>query len=140
MKKEEVISKKSNPAIGPYSQAIKLGNLIFVSGQIGIDPKTNEMVASDIKLQTEQVFKNLKNVLEAGGANFDDVIKVNVYLTDMNNFPAMNEIYAKHLKRPYPARATVEVNRLPKEALIEIDCITFKKGESCCNCCCGSCN
>lgn len=140
MKKEEINSKKSNQAILPYSPAVKFGSLLFVSGQIGIDPKTNEMAASDIKIQTEQVFYNLKKVLEAGGAGLENVLKVNVYLTDMNNFPVMNEIYAKKFKKPYPARVTVEVSKLPRGAMIEIDCIAFTKGDSCCGCCRGNCD
>jgi len=136
MKKEEIISKKSNKAIGPYSQAVKFAGFIFVSGQIGLNPKTNELVGPDIKLQTRQALNNLKNVLEAGKSSFDNVIKVNVYLTNMDNFPVFNEIYAKYFNKPYPARATIGVNRLPKGALIEIECIAFTKGGCCQSNCC----
>lgn len=151
MKKEEIASAKSNKAIGPYSQAVRWGNLIFVSGQIGLDPKTNNLVAPDIKSQTRQTIDNLENVLSAGNSSLDDVLKTTVYLTNLDNFPIMNEIYASYFKRPYPARATVEVRKLPKGAIIEIDCIAFieyppshktsaDKGGCCkdhcqCNCC-----
>lgn len=123
--KKEVISKKAPQAIGPYSQAVKFDNLVFCAGQIGMDPKTNKLVGEDIKLQAKQVLKNLRHVLEEAGADFSTVLKVNVYLKNMDDFPAINEIYAIYFKKPYPARATVEVSRLPKGALIEIDCIAF---------------
>lgn len=146
MKKEEIKSQKSYPAVGPYSQAIRYGDLLFVSGQIAIDPITNNLIKEDIKAQTKQVFENLKSVLEAGGSDLDSVLKMNVYLTNMNGFPTMNEVYAQSFKKPYPARATVQVCRLPKGALVEIDCIAFincppshkaTEGErdSCCGCC-----
>lgn len=138
MEKIEVVSKKSPGAIGPYSQAIKFGNLVFVSGHIGTDPKTNLFVGTDIKSQTKQAFANLKAVLQSSGSGLDNVLKVNVYLKNMDDFPSMNEIYAMNFKKPYPARATVEVARLPKNALIEIDCIAFTetKGECCGGGCC----
>lgn len=137
-KKEEVISKKSYAAIGPYSQAVKSGGLIFVSGQIGIDPKTNNLV-DGIKNQTKQIFNNLKNLLETAGSDMNNILKTTVYLVDINDFPVMNEIYATYYKKPYPARATVEVARLPKGALIEIECIAFIKNEAE-DCCGGNCN
>lgn len=138
MKKVEVVSKKSPQVVGPYSQAIKIGNLVFVSGHIGTDPKTNMFVGDDIKSQTKQVFANLKAVLEAAGTGMDNVLKVNVYLKSMNDFLSMNEIYANSFKKPYPARATVEVARLPKDALVEMDCIAYLevKKECCGSDCC----
>lgn len=139
MKKEGTKIRKSNKSALPYSQALKFGNLLFVSGQIAIDPKTKEMIDSDIKLQTRQVLNNLKHVLEENNSCLENVLKVNVYLTDMDDFTVMNEIYGQYFKKPYPARVTVEVSKLPKNAMIEIDCIAFKKGEGCCDCYCGNC-
>jgi len=138
MKKEEVVSEESYPAIGPYSQAVKFGNLIFVSGQIGIDPKSNNLVVG-LENQTKQIFENLKNVLKEAGSGMGNVLKTTVYLVDINDFPAMNDIYAKYFKKPYPARATMQVAKLPKGALIEIECIAFTKFENDGNCCGGGC-
>lgn len=122
MKKEEV---KAQKAIGPYSQAVKFGDLIFVSGQIGLDPKTNNLV-DGIKNQTKQTLENLKNVLEAAGSQINNVLKTAVYLADMDDFSVMNEVYATYFHKPYPARATVQVAELPRGALIEIECIAYK--------------
>lgn len=127
MKKSDVSAKKAPAAVGPYSQAVKFGDLLFCSGQIGVDPKTNNLVGNTVSEQAKQVFENLKTVLEAGGSGFDNVLKVNVYLKNMDDFSVMNEIYARHFEKPYPARATVEVARLPKGALIEIECIAYVK-------------
>lgn len=136
MEKIEVVSKKSPQVVGPYSQAIKFGNLVFVSGHIGNDPTTNLFVGNEIKSQTKQAFANLKAILEASGTSMDKVLKVNVYLKSMDDFPSMNEIYATFFKKPYPARATVEVTRLPKDALIEVDCIAYtgNSNDCCCDC------
>lgn len=131
MKKEEV---KAQKAIGPYSQGVKFGNLIFVSGQIGIDPKTNNLKGG-IKEQTKQALINLENVLLAGGSGIDNVLKTTVYLENMDDFPLMNEVYAAFFKKPYPARATVQVARLPQDALIEIECIAYRKEKKCCGNC-----
>lgn len=118
---------KAPDAIGPYSQAVEADALVFCSGQIAINPATGEMVKGGIKEQTEQVFKNLGAVLKASRAGFEAVASVTVYLRDMKDFTAMNEIYGKmFLTDPLPARATVEVARLPKDALIEISCIAYK--------------
>lgn len=122
MKKEEVVTQKTPQAIGPYSQAIKFGNLVFCAAQIGVDPKTNNLVEG-IKRQTVQVLENLKNILAAADSDIDNVLKTTVYLTDMNDFPVMNEVYATYFKKPYPARATIQAAKLPKGALIEIECI-----------------
>lgn len=120
----EVISTSNAPgAIGPYSQAIKAGNIIFCSGQIPIDPATGEFVSEDIAEQTDQVFRNLSAVLEAAGASLDNVVKTTVFLADMGDFAAMNEVYARYFIENKPARATVQAARLPKDARVEIECI-----------------
>jgi 2-iminobutanoate/2-iminopropanoate deaminase len=120
----EVVSSGSAPrAIGPYSQAIRAGSLLFLSGQIPLDPATGEMVSGDIAAQTHRVFRNLGAILEAAGATFDNVVRTTVYLADMNDFPAMNEVYATYFSSPAPARATVQAARLPKDARVEIDLI-----------------
>lgn len=120
----EVVSSASAPrAIGPYSQAIRTGSLLFLSGQIPLDPATGEMVSGDIAAQTHRVFRNLGAILEAAGATFDNVVRTTVYLADMNDFPAMNEVYATYFTSPAPARATVQAARLPKDARVEIDLI-----------------
>lgn len=122
--KREAVSSPSAPrAIGPYSQAIRAGSLLFVSGQIPLDPATGEMVAGDIATQTHQVFQNLAAILEAAGASFDHVVRTTVYLADMNDFPALNEVYGSYFSSPAPARATVQAARLPKDARVEIDLI-----------------
>lgn len=121
--KEIISTEKAPGAIGPYSQAIKAGNLIFCSGQIPINPETGEFVSNDIAEQTEQVLKNLSAVLETAGASFGDVVKTTVFLADMNDFVAMNEVYGRYFNANKPARATVEAARLPRDARVEIDCI-----------------
>lgn len=136
--KEEIITEKSGKAIGPYSQAIKFGSLVFVSGQIGKDPKSDNLAEGLIN-QTKQIFENLKNLLKEAGSDINNVLKTTVYLTDMNDFPAMNEVYSKYFKKPYPARATLQAAKLPKGALIEIECVAFTKYESDDNCCGGGC-
>jgi 2-iminobutanoate/2-iminopropanoate deaminase len=121
---KQIISTENAPgAIGPYSQAIKAGNMIFCSGQIPIDPATGEFVSQDVTEQTEQVFKNLAAVLEAAGATLDDVVKTTVFLADMGEFAAMNDVYSRHFVDNKPARATVQAARLPRDARVEIDCI-----------------
>lgn len=123
---KEIISTENAPgAIGPYSQAVKAGNLIFVSGQIPIDPKTGEFVSAEISEQTEQVLKNLSAVLEAAGSSLNEVVKTTVFLADMNDFAAMNAVYGKYFSENKPARATVEAARLPRDARVEIDCIAL---------------
>lgn len=120
---KEIISTENAPgAIGPYSQAVKVGNLVFCSGQIPIDPKTGEFVSEDVAEQTEQVIKNLVAVLEAAGTTLNNVVKTTVFLADMNDFTVMNEVYAKHFTEK-PARATVQAARLPKDARVEIEVI-----------------
>ena len=110
-------------AIGPYSPAIRAGNLLFLSGQIPIDPASGTVVDGGIEAQTEQVMRNIGALLEAAGAGFDHVVRTTVYLTDMNEFAAMNACYARFVTEPPPARATVQVARLPRDVRVEIDAI-----------------
>jgi len=121
--RQAVSSEFAPPAIGPYSQAIRAGSLLFLSGQIPLDPATGTMIDGDITAQTHQVFANLKAVLEAAGATFDDVVKTTVYLADMNEFAIVNGIYGTYFSSPAPARATVQVARLPKDCRVEIDLV-----------------
>jgi len=121
-----VHTDKAPAAIGPYSQAIDTGALIYTSGQIPIDPSTGQVVSGGIKEQTAQVLENLKNVLEAAGSGMEKVIKTTVFMKDLSDFSAMNEVYAKYFSEPYPARSCVEVNRLPKDVLIEIEAVALK--------------
>lgn len=120
--KEEINSKKAPGAIGPYSQAVKAGNLIFVSGQLPINAATGDMPA-EIKAQTAQSIENIKVILEEAGATLDNVVKTTVYLADMSLFGPMNEVYAEYFKAVYPARAAFAVKELPKKALVEIEVI-----------------
>ena len=121
---KQVIYTESAPAaIGPYSQAIRAGNFVFTSGQVPIDPKTGDLVGWEISEQAHQVFANIRAVLAAAGLSFNDVIKTTVFLAHMSDFAEMNEIYALYFNTNRPARSTVEVSRLPKDSLIEIECI-----------------
>lgn len=119
------IQTESAPAaIGPYSQGIttdSAGRMVFLSGQVGLDPATGQMVAGDVQAQTEQVMKNLQAVLEAAGGGLEHLVKTTIFLRDLADFAAVNEVYARHLQAPYPARATVQVARLPRDAAVEID-------------------
>lgn len=124
--KKQIISKEAPAAIGAYSQAIKKGNLIFTSGQLPIDPKNSEMVEKDIEKQTIQAMENLKYVLDEAGSNFDQIIKTNIYLSDLNNFSKVNDIYKDYFPDFPPARSCVEVAKLPKNSLIEIEVIAFE--------------
>jgi 2-iminobutanoate/2-iminopropanoate deaminase len=120
----QAVSTPSAPkAIGPYSQAIRAGSLLFVSGQVPIDPATGQIVNGDIAAQTHRVFQNIGEILKAGGASFDHVVRTTVFLADMNDFAAMNEANATYFTTPAPARATVQVSRLPRDARVEIDVI-----------------
>ena len=121
--KSAVSSPDAPKAIGPYSQAVRAGQLLFLSGQVPLDPATGQIVAGDIAAQTRRVFENLAAVLAAGGRSFADVVRTTVFLADMNDFAAMNDVYGQYFKEPYPARATVQVARLPKDARVEIDVI-----------------
>ncbi|MFN2578483.1 MAG: RidA family protein [Pyrinomonadaceae bacterium] len=121
--KEIIGTDRAPHAIGPYSQAVRAGNLVFASGQIPTDPATKEFVAGGIAEQTEQVLKNLKAVFEAAGVRMDQIVKTTVFLADMADFTAMNEVYGKYFPENPPARATVEAARLPRDAKVEIDAI-----------------
>jgi len=121
--KEIVATSRAPQAIGPYSQAVRAGNLVFASGQIPIDPATKEFVAGGVAEQTEQVLKNLKAVFEAAGVGLDQIVKTTVFLADMDDFTAMNEVYGRFFVERPPARATVEAARLPRDARVEIEAI-----------------
>ena len=121
---KQVIHTDSAPAaIGPYSQAIQIGDLLFVSGQVPIDPSTGAIVEGDIKAQAQQSLNKLKAILNAAGTNMGAVVKTTVFLADMNDFAAMNEVYAQFFQEPFPARSAVQVARLPKDAKVEIEAI-----------------
>jgi len=121
---EKVETKEAPRAVGPYSQGTKSSGFIFVSGQLPIDPKTGEIVENDIKVQTDRVIENLRAILKAVGLDLNNVVRCDVFLKDMNDFKEMNEIYAlKFITDPMPARQTVQVGRLPLDAMVEISCI-----------------
>jgi 2-iminobutanoate/2-iminopropanoate deaminase len=124
--KEVIYTEAAPRPIGPYSQAVKVGNMLFVSGQIPIDPKTGEVVKGGIKEQTRQVLENIKAVLEAAGYTLNDVTMAFVFLADMNTFPEYNEVYAQYFKEKPPARVTVQAARLPRDVLIEIAVIAVR--------------
>jgi 2-iminobutanoate/2-iminopropanoate deaminase len=123
MKLENVHSAAAPAAIGPYSQAVKLGNLVFCSGQIALDPKSGQLVGTTAAQQAEQVMANLGAVLAAAGSGFDKVVRTTIFLASMSDFAAVNEVYGKRFPTHKPARATVAVKELPKGGLVEIDCI-----------------
>lgn len=123
--KNIISSEKAPAAIGPYSQAVKAGNLVYTSGMLPIDPLNGQIIEGDIKIQTDQVLKNLLEVFKAAGACINDVIKTTVYLKDMNDFAQMNEVYKKYFTEKFPARTCIEVARLPKDALVEIECLLY---------------
>ncbi|MCX7716800.1 MAG: RidA family protein [Candidatus Sumerlaeaceae bacterium] len=120
-----VVTDRAPAAVGPYSQAIKAGNFIFLSGQIPLDPKTGQVVGADVAAQTEQALRNAAAILEVAGSGLYQAVKATVYLKSMNDFAAMNEVYAKFFPVTPPARSTVEVARLPKDVLVEIDLIAY---------------
>jgi 2-iminobutanoate/2-iminopropanoate deaminase len=121
--REPITSSTSAPAIGPYSPGLKVGNLLFLSGQIPLDPATGQVVAGDIRAQTTRVLQNLGEILKAGGADFSNVVRTTIFLTDLTDFAVVNEVYATYFSAPYPARATVQVARLPRDVKVEIDAI-----------------
>ena len=123
MPKQTISSADAPKAIGPYSPAVRAGQLLFVSGQVALDPATGNMVEGGIAVQTRRVLDNIGALLTAGGRAFADVVRTTIFLADMNDFAAVNEIYGQYFKEPYPARATVQVARLPKDARVEIDVI-----------------
>ncbi|MCI0339089.1 MAG: RidA family protein [Acidobacteria bacterium] len=122
---ENIQTDRAPQAIGPYSQAVKANGMVFASGQIPLDPETMQLVEGDIRVQTERVLVNLKAVLEAAGSALDRVVKTTVYLADMNDFAAMNEIYATFFNSNRPARSTVQAARLPRDVRVEIDVIAL---------------
>ena len=122
----EVIATDRGPkAIGPYSQAIRANGFVFVSGQIPLDPATQQLVAGDVQAQTERVLENLKGIVEAAGSSLDRVVRATVFLADMNEFAAMNEVYGRYFQNQPPARSTVQVARLPRDVRVEIDVIAL---------------
>ncbi|HUT07270.1 MAG TPA: RidA family protein [Candidatus Latescibacteria bacterium] len=125
--KKQVQTDKAPKAIGPYSQAIIANGFVFCSGQIPIDPATGDVIDGTIEEQTRRVFKNLGAVLEAAGSSFDEVVKATVFLQDMNDFAKMNGVYGEFFKTPYPARAAVQVARLPRDVKVEIEAIALVK-------------
>ena len=123
MPRDAVTSDKLPPVVGPFSPGVRAGELIFLSGQIGTDPSTGRLVGGGVAEQTEQAIHNLAAVLEAAGRTLNDVVRVGVYLTEMGNFAAMNEVYAHHFSQPFPARTTIGVAALPLGAAVEIDMV-----------------
>jgi len=124
--KKEISAIKAPKAIGPYSQGIDTGAFIFTSGQIPINPETGKIESIKIAEQTRQVLENLKNIIISSGSDMAKIVKTTLFIKDMDDFPVINEIYSEYFKKPYPARACVEVSRLPKNALIEIEAIATK--------------
>ena len=124
--KQVIHTDKAPAAIGPYSQAIQIGQLLFTSGQVPIDPETGAIVEGGIQEQARQSLNNIKAILNAAGTNMGAVVKTTVFLQDMNDFAAMNEVYAQFFQEPYPARSAVQVARLPKDVLVEIEAIAVK--------------
>lgn len=123
MTKQTIHTELAPKAIGPYSQAIKAGDTVYLSGQIPLNPATGELVDSTIDAQVDQVFKNLSAVCQAAGGDFNHIVKLTIYLTNLDHFPVVNEAMANHFAQPYPARATIAVAALPKGAMVEIDAV-----------------
>jgi reactive intermediate/imine deaminase len=123
MTRVSIFTDKAPKAIGPYSQAVRAGNTVYFSGQIPLDPKTGEMVSGDFALETRRVFDNLKAVAETAGGSFKDVVRVTIYVTDLSNFPKVNEVMAEYFQEPYPARVTIGAASLPRGARVEIDAV-----------------
>jgi 2-iminobutanoate/2-iminopropanoate deaminase len=125
--KQVIRTTEAPQAIGPYSQAVEAGGFVFVSGQIALDPATGQVVAGGVREQAQRVMENAKAVIAAAGCGMQDVVKTTIYLKDLADFAAVNEVYAGYFPADPPARATVEVSRLPKDVLVEIDCIAFRR-------------
>jgi len=123
MSKQIVSTSAAPAAIGPYSQAVRAGNTLWLSGQIPLDPLTKELVKGDIEVQARRVFENLKAIISAAGAGFDDVVKTTIFLTDLGHFAEVNKVMAEYFREPYPARSTVGVTALPRGAQVEVECI-----------------
>lgn len=142
---QEIITPNAPQAIGPYSQGVVIGDLVFVSGQVPIHPKTKDLVKGDLAKQTKQVLENIKSILEDAGSGMESVLKTTVYMTNLSKFSDMNKMYETYFQKPYPARATVQVAALPKGTEIEMECIAYIKrmkdkdcegcGEGCGGCC-----
>src|SRR6186713_1044077 len=128
--KHSFSSDNAPKAIGPYSQAVRVGDLLFLSGQVPLDPTTGQLIEGDISAQTRRVMENLGAVLKSAGLSFADVARTTIFLADMNDFAKVNEVYGSYFTEPFPARATVQVARLPKDAHVEIDAIAFFAGKS----------
>ena len=128
MQKEIISTENAPQAIGPYSQAVKAGNLMFISGQIPLDPKTGDLVSESIDDQAKQVLNNIKSICEAAGQSIDDIVKISIFLTDLENFAIVNEVMKEYFAEPYPARATVEVSGLPLGVNVEIEAIVLING------------
>lgn len=125
MTKQAITTESAPQPLGTYSQAIKVDKAIYLSGQIALHPKTQQLVSSEFSEQAEQVFINLKSVTQAAGGNLDSIVRLTIYLTDLSHFPIVNEMMSRHFKQPYPARTTFQVSALPKQAQIEIDAIMY---------------
>ena len=123
MPREIVTTDRIAPSVGPFSAAVRAGDLLFLSGQVALDPATGKLVTGDIGTQTEQIFANISAVLEAAGKSLDNVMKTTVYLADMKDFAAMNTVYARHFQTPYPARTTIQAAALPLGAPVEIEVV-----------------
>lgn len=126
MSRTIIATDQAPKAIGPYSQAVQVGNTLYTSGQIPLDPATGEMISGDITAQARRVFENLRAVIEAAGASFDDVARVGIYLTDLGNFAAVNAVMAEYFREPYPARSTIGVASLPRGAQVEVDLVLVR--------------
>jgi 2-iminobutanoate/2-iminopropanoate deaminase len=125
--KETIASKSAPAAIGPYSQAVRAGSLVFLSGQIALDPQSGQMITGDVATQTDQIMKNLGAVLDAAGCSFDDVARATIYVVDLAHYGAINEVYGRFFRPPYPARSTVQVAALPRGAQVEIDFVAVSR-------------
>ena len=125
---EAIASDRAPAAIGPYSQAIRAGDTVYLSGQIPLDPATGELVAGDIEAQAVRVFENLKAVAEAAGGSLRQAVKITIYLTDLGHFATVNAIMARYFEQPYPARSTIEVSALPRGARVEVDAVMVLGG------------
>jgi reactive intermediate/imine deaminase len=123
MTRQTIHTDSAPKAIGPYSQAVRAGNLVFLSGQIPLDPATMELVSGDFEAEVRRAFENLKAVVEASGATLDQVVKLTLFLTDLAHFPKVNEVMTAFFKQPFPARSTVGVSQLPKGARFEVECV-----------------
>ncbi len=125
MEKKAILTKDAPAPIGPYSQAVRVGNILYCSGQIPLDPVTNQIVPGDVKVQTRQVMENIAAVLKAGGASFESIVKTTIFLKTMNDFPSVNEIYGAYFASVSPARSTVAVAGLPRDVSVEIEVIAY---------------